>query len=118
MAPRAPDWQEPAAEKSGLSADRIEAVENGTADMPISELEVLVRALRSGLEDLIDDHGPIGNWLQAQEEFDAFKELPQDMRAFILRPINRSYLDLAIRLSEMKVEELRTIAESILEITF
>jgi hypothetical protein len=40
------------------------------------------------------------------------------MRAFILRPINRSYLDLAIRLSEMKVDELRNIAESILEITF
>ncbi len=109
---------EQAAEKSGLSVDRIQAAERGEADLPVSELETLVRALRHSLDDLLDEHGPIGNWLQAQEEFEAFQELPQSLRAFILRPINRSYLELAVRLSEMKVDELRTIAESILEITF
>jgi transcriptional regulator with XRE-family HTH domain len=107
-----------AAEKSGLSANRIQAAEQGEADLPVSELEALVRALRCSLDDLLDEHGPIGNWLQAQEEFEAFKELPPNLRGFILRPINRSYLELAIRLSEMKVDELRNIAESILEITF
>ncbi len=106
------------AEKSGLSAPRVEAAERGEADLPVSELEALVRVLRCSLDDLLDEHGPIGNWLQAQEEFEAFKQLPPNLRAFILRPINKSYLELSIRLSEMKVDELRGIAESILEITF
>ncbi|MBN1312093.1 MAG: helix-turn-helix transcriptional regulator [Anaerolineae bacterium] len=109
---------EQAAEKSGIGADRIQNAERGEVDLPVSELELLVRALQCSLDDLLDEHGPIGNWLQAQEEFDAFQELPPNLRAFMLRPINRSYLDLAMRLSDMKVEELRTIAESILEITF
>ncbi|MBN1427367.1 MAG: helix-turn-helix transcriptional regulator [Anaerolineae bacterium] len=109
---------EQAAEKSGLRVSRIQGIEQGDVDLPVSELELLVRALRCGMEDLLDEHGPIGNWLQAQDEFDAFQELPPKLRAFMLRPINRSYLDLAMRLSDMKVEELRTIAESILEITF
>jgi hypothetical protein len=39
------------------------------------------------------------------------------MRQFILRPINRSYLELAMELSDMEVDKLRTIAESILDIT-
>ena len=45
-------------------------------------------------------------------------ELPEDVREFILRPINRSYLDLAIRLSGLSVERLRGIAEGILDITY
>jgi transcriptional regulator with XRE-family HTH domain len=109
---------EQAADKSGLSVDRVQAVERGDVDLPVSELEMLVRALRCSLDDLLDEHGPIGSWLAAQDEFDDFTKLPTELREFLLRPINRSYLELAIRLSNMKVEELRTIAESILEITF
>jgi hypothetical protein len=70
------------------------------------------------LDDLVDSRGPIGNWLQAQQDFEKFAQLPADMREFVLKPINRSYLELAVRLSEMKVEQLRGIAEGILEITF
>ncbi len=106
------------AEKSGIAADRIEGVEQGTLEMPISELEVLTRAAGGVLDDLIDEHGPVGTWLQAQEEFEAFTKLSPQLRAFILRPINKSYIELAMKLSEMKVDQLRSIAEGILEITF
>ena len=40
------------------------------------------------------------------------------MRAFIAEPINRNYIETAMRLSEMDVDRLRLIAESILDITF
>jgi transcriptional regulator with XRE-family HTH domain len=106
------------AEKTGIGQEDIEAVEEGMIAYPVNALEMLVRAVQGGLNDLREGHGPVGNWLQAQKDFDAFLEMPPDLRAFVLKPINRSYLDLAIRLSNMEVNKLRTIAESILEITY
>lgn len=106
------------AEKTGLSVDQIEKVEQGNTSLPVSELEFLVRAEHGVLDDLVEDHGPVGNWLQAQKDFEAFVKLPADMRTFVLKPINRSYIELAIKLSQMQVDQLRSIAEGILEITF
>ena len=93
-------------------------LEKGQSALPVSELETVVRAAQGRIDDLVDGHGMIGNWLQSQEQFDEFMSLPPDMRDFVLKPVNRSYIDLAVRLSKMKVDELRSIAESILEITY
>ncbi len=105
------------AEQTGMAVEDLEAVELGEASFPVNELEVVAQALHARLDDLIDSHGPIGTWLQAQEDFETFASLPADLRAFILKPLNRSYLDLAVRLSELETSRLRSIAESILEIT-
>jgi hypothetical protein len=40
------------------------------------------------------------------------------MRDFVAEPINGAYLETAMHLSEMDAQRLRTIAESLLEITF
>jgi transcriptional regulator with XRE-family HTH domain len=106
------------AERSEVDAGRIEAAERGQTALPVSELETVVRAAQGRIDDLVDGHGMIGNWLQSQEQFEEFMRLPPEMREFILKPVNQSYLDLAVRLSKMKVDELRSIAESILEITY
>jgi len=47
-----------------------------------------------------------------------FNELPAELVDFINKPINRPYLELAKKLSEMSVDKLRNIAESLLEITY
>lgn len=109
---------EQVAEKTGIEAKDIDAVERGLISYPVNWLEMLARTVHGSVKDLMEGHGPVGNWLQAKQDFDAFLELPLEMRQFILRPTNRSYLDLAERLSKMEVNELRTIAESILEITY
>jgi transcriptional regulator with XRE-family HTH domain len=106
------------AQKANLSVGQIELVERGMLELPVTVLEQVASAVHASLDDLIDGHGTVGNWLQAQDQFDAFAELPPEIRAFIIRPINRSYLELAVRLSNMKVDQLRGIAESILEITY
>lgn len=105
-------------EKTGISADRIAEIEHGNTEVPVSELEFLVRAVQGVLDDMVEDRGPVGNWLQAQKDFEAFAKLPAEMRSFVLKPINRSYVELAIKLSQMQVDQLRSIAEGILEITF
>ncbi|MGF1504643.1 MAG: helix-turn-helix domain-containing protein [Anaerolineae bacterium] len=109
---------EDVAEQTGHEVRQLAAVERGQASLPINELQMVTRALRANLKDLVEGHGQIGQWLRTQEEFDAFAELPAELREFILKPINRSYIDLAYKMSEMNVDRLRTIAESILEITY
>jgi transcriptional regulator with XRE-family HTH domain len=108
---------EQVAEASGIATEDIQALETGQIALSLSELELLAYTVKSNLDTLIDPHGPVGGWLQAQEDFEAFSELPAEMRQFILKRINRSYLELAMRLSDMEVTKLRTIAESILDIT-
>ncbi len=108
---------EQAAEETGLSVEQIEQAEAGLTSLSLSELERLTLTFKASVDDLIDGHGPVGEWIQSRSDFDAFARLPAEMRSFILRPINRSYLELAMELSEMEVGKLRTIAESILDIT-
>ena len=109
---------EQVAAEASLPVETVKAVEIGEVSLPLNELERLIQAVRANLDDLIDGHGPVGSYVQAQQEFDEFAELPPEMREFILRRINRTYLDLAMRLSNMEVGRLRSIAESILEITY
>lgn len=109
---------EQVAEATGHEPRQIANVERGVSTLPLHELELVASAIGARLDELIDRHGPVGNWLSTQEEFDKFADLPADLRQFILKPINRSYLELAMRMSEMQVDRLRTIAESILEITY
>lgn len=105
------------AEHTGVDARRLRDAERGRVALSVTELETVAQVLPLRVGEMLDGHGPVGGWLRAQDDFEHFADLPADLRAFILRPINRSYLDLAIRLSEMDVERLRSIAESILEIT-
>ena len=106
------------ADQCGQTEGLLQAVEHGSETLPLNELEAVAQALGVRLEDLIDEHGPIGSWLHVQEEYDRFGDLSPEVRDFVLKPINRSYIELAMRLSEMETDRLRGIAESILEITY
>jgi transcriptional regulator with XRE-family HTH domain len=104
--------------QTNIPVERLEAYELGQQPVPVHVLRQITRALNVSFDELMDDHGSIGSWLRLQAEFDRFRELPEDLREFILRPINRNYLDLAIRLSGLSVQRLRNIAEGILDITY
>lgn len=105
------------ADQTDLDAKRIRDAERGRLSLPLDELEALTQCVQGRLSELVDGHGPVGQQLQAQDDFERFASLPAELRSFVLQPINRSYLDLAVRLSDMEVEKLRGIAEAILEIT-
>jgi len=109
---------EDVSERTGLTISKLENVERGVVSLELNELELVANALNAGLSDLIDDHGSVGNWIRSQDEFEVFKQLPADLREFVLKPVNRPYLDLALKMSEMNVDRLRGIAESILDITY
>jgi transcriptional regulator with XRE-family HTH domain len=105
------------AQETGISSARIKAYELGERPIPLPELEALVSSLGGRIETYIDRNGPIGQWLTNEEAIQHFLELPDDIREFIALPVNRPYMELALKLSTMSKDKLRSVAEDLLDIT-
>jgi transcriptional regulator with XRE-family HTH domain len=105
------------AQQSGISPASLQLYEQGEAPIPLPELEVLAKNLNNPITYFEDQQGPIGSKFTEKRNINEFLELPVDLQEFIGKPINRPYLELAVRLSELKVERLRALAEGLLEIT-
>lgn len=105
-------------EKTGIPEEQMKRYELGEVPIPISELELLSNALDTPIERFYDQHGPIGKWRAQQSAYQKFLDLPPDIQQFISKPVNRPYLELAMRLSELSAEKLRAVAEVLLEITY
>jgi transcriptional regulator with XRE-family HTH domain len=106
------------AHETGVSSGRIKAYELGERAIPLPELEALVKALGGRIESFFDRSGPIGQWMLNEEAMRDFLELPLELRQFVSQPVNRPYLELAMKLSAMSKEKLRSVAEDILDITY
>jgi len=96
----------------------LEEYELGQEPIPLPHLEVLSGALSRSIREFQDKHGPVGVWITEQQAIQDFKTMPPELQEFVSKPINRPYLDLAVRLSEMSVDRLRSVAEGLLEITY
>jgi transcriptional regulator with XRE-family HTH domain len=105
-------------EQSGTSTSRIWAYELGERSIPLPELEGLISLLNGQIESLFDQTGPVGQWLSQQQAIQDFKKFPPELQDFVCKPVNRPYLDLALKLSELSTEKLRSVAENLLDITF
>lgn len=102
----------------GCSVRRIAAYERGERPIPMAELEVLADALKRPIEHFLDSSSLIGKWEAEQRAFRVFRQLPPEVQEFVSRPINWSYLEVAMKLAEMPASALRQIAEGLLEITY
>lgn len=76
-----------------------------------------MRSLGGRIETFFDRSGPIGQWLISEETIQSFLELPMELREFVAMPVNRPYLELAMKLSNMSKDKLRSVAEDLLDIT-
>jgi transcriptional regulator with XRE-family HTH domain len=103
---------------TSISPEKLKAYEEGQEPISMPELETIADGLEARVESFFDDHGTIGTWRSRQIAVQKFMDLPEQHQTFVLTPINRPYLELAMRLSELSVEKLRGIAEGILEITY
>ncbi len=104
--------------KTGITSSRIKAYELGESPIPLPELEVLVTTLGGRIESFFDRSGPIGHWMESEATLQEFLELPLELRQFVSAPVNRPYLELAMKLSSMSRDKLRSVAEDILDITY
>lgn len=105
------------ADETGLSGARLKAYELGERPIPLPELEAMISVLTTRIENFFDQNGPIGEWITDEKSVRQFLQLPKDLQAFVCQPVNRPYLDLARKLSSMSNEQLRSVAEGLLDIT-
>jgi transcriptional regulator with XRE-family HTH domain len=101
-------------EQSGIPAGRLNAYEMGERPIPLPELEALVRLCGGQIEALFDQKGPIGQWMGQQKAVQNFLQLPTELQDFTSKPVNRPYLELALQLSNMSSEKLRSLVEDLL----
>lgn len=104
--------------ETGISGARIKAYELGERPIPLPELEILVKTLGGRVESFFDRSGPVGQWMSSEEAVQHFLDLPAELREFVALPVNRPYIELAMKLSSMSRDKLRSVAEDILDITF
>jgi transcriptional regulator with XRE-family HTH domain len=109
--------EEELANQAGISVTSIQSYENGEIPLPFPELEILTQLLNNSINNFEDPESLVGNWFAERDHMREFLVLPKDLQEFIGKPVNRPYLELAIKLSELKVEKLRALAEGLLEIT-
>jgi transcriptional regulator with XRE-family HTH domain len=105
-------------ERAGITEQELRSFEMGEQQVPLPILESIIQAINSHIDYFKDKHGPVAKWMNDQQSISDFAELPQELRDFICKPINRPYIELAARLSELSVDKLRAVAENILEITY
>ncbi len=105
------------AEQTGLTPSELQEFELGERTLTLPMLEALAITIDSRLETFIDQSGPVGAWLDSQKSIQKFSELPKEIQDFVCHPVNRPYLELAIKMSEMSKDRLRSVAEGLLDIT-
>jgi transcriptional regulator with XRE-family HTH domain len=105
------------AESIGISSRSMGSYERGEKSIPFTDLELIVEALGQSIEDYIDDEGPVGEWLTTNKAFKNFMDFSPEIREFLCKPGNETYVQIAKQLSEIPVEKLRILAETLLDIT-
>jgi transcriptional regulator with XRE-family HTH domain len=107
------------AEHLDIDVDRIKAYETGDVPIPYLHLEALSRFTDTSTTDFLDEtRGPLGRHQAKHKLAKQFERMSPDMQQFLVNPVTMSYLDTAKRISDMEVDKLRQVAESLLEITY
>jgi len=103
--------------ETGISQSKLKAYELGERPISVPELENVLALIGSRMDVFFDQGGPIGEWMNSQRAMQKFVDLPDEMQNFVCQPVNRPYLELALKLSEMSKDKLRSVAEGLLDIT-
>jgi transcriptional regulator with XRE-family HTH domain len=103
---------------TSIPEELLAKYELGEEPVPLPELELIARTCDLRIEEFFDKKGPIGEWRAKQIAQSQFLDLPEELREFVCRPVNKPYLSLAVRLSQLSVDKLRGVAEGLLEITY
>jgi transcriptional regulator with XRE-family HTH domain len=105
------------ATETGISQSKLKSYELGERAITVPELESILAAMGSRIDTFFDQSGPVGQWLNSQRALQKFLELSAEMQNFVCQPVNRPYIELAMKLSDLSREKLRSVAEGLLDIT-
>jgi transcriptional regulator with XRE-family HTH domain len=106
------------AQHLAVAPELVQRYEMGEEPIPYFQLESAARYLGQTIDHFSDSQGPLVRHEAEQRVYRRFEQMPLEMKTFVTEPINQSYIETAMRLSEMDVHKLRSIAEGLLDITF
>ncbi len=109
--------EEDIAKELGINKEEWIAYELGEIAIPLPNLEAICSKVGVPITAFQDRNNTANLQTSQNQLINEFLDLEPELQDFICKPINRPYLELAQRLSEMSVEKLRSVAEGLLEIT-
>ncbi|MFN8457375.1 MAG: helix-turn-helix transcriptional regulator [Anaerolineae bacterium] len=103
-----------------VPVSQVEAYELGSVEIPLSSLEFLAPYLKVSMDYFIDQGipSPQNGDHVGLDQLARFSELPKETREFLANPANALYINIAMRLSDLSAETLRSLAEGLLEVTY
>lgn len=105
------------AEKSHMDVEQIELYEVGDVPIPMNALPILSNAVNKNMSYFLESSSYIGDLLNLREEWRQFLELDEETREFAANPLNIGFIKIAMTFAKMPTDELRKVAEGLLEIT-
>ncbi len=108
------------------SSRRVNQYECGEREMPLTDLAQLADLYGLPLREFtsfLEGKSPAPVAVGAPEPLAApsgpdLSHLSPELQAFVAKPVNTLYVEAALRLSRLSVSDLRSLAESLLEITY
>jgi len=100
-----------------IPIEALQSYELGLTPVPMHHLSVLSSAVNKRINYFVETSGYVGQLLQIREEWKRFSEMSDEVRAFAANPLNIGFIQIAMSFSKMPTDELREIAEGMLEIT-
>lgn len=105
------------AHESGVDAQIIAQYELGELPIPMHHLNALANEVNKNISYFLDYSGQVGELLAMQEQWKHFAQFPEDVRAFAANPVNIGFIEIAVMLSKMPTDKLRSVGASIVDIT-
>lgn len=105
------------AEAVGISSDELQAYEMGDAEIPMTIMVSLSSNLGVSLSHFLDGSGRVGNFIEFQQMTELFAKMPDDVREFLAVPSNEAYIRVAMSLAHIPTDNLRSLAEGLIDIT-
>src|SRR5690606_6738238 len=93
------------AAETGISQSKLKSYELGERPISVPELEGILAVIGTRIDVFFDQSGPVGQWMNNQRAMRKFQELSEEMQNFVCQPVNRPYIELAMKLSEMSKDK-------------
>lgn len=105
------------ASQIGVAVETLQAFEMGQIAVPMTILVSLASILRVNLDHFLVDGGRVGEFFDLQEAVKVLASMSPDVREFVSVPKHEAYIRLAMTLANLPTDDLRKLAEGLLDIT-
>ncbi len=103
---------------TSIPAAKYKRYENGSTAIPVPELELLAESLNIPMENFLAQGGKVGVWRKKMMRSSQFLQLPENIQDFVSKQVNIPFMEMAMKLSNLPADDLRSVAEALLEITY